>query len=325
MAASDQIDNIINTALEMAQSNSEAAQQLASDAGSKAPPVVTGTINAIYPPDMPTIDFAPDMNAATEYKDAADALEATLYAALVPQFTDFLTRYYPNYSTLMAAAEAWMLNAIQNGGSGLPANIWAAIWNRARERELTEGNRLKDEALAEFAGRGFVMPPGALAARFNQIDATVQNKTAEANREAAIKEAEMELENIKFSVQQANTLRQQAIAQAIEYFRMYLSIPKVATDRAAALAELRMKMWETTAAYYRAITAQTEILFKYDAANLESQIKQLESITAYSTATYHAQVSGAVSAAESVAKVAAAAINSQTGIAHLSDQTSRKA
>lgn len=325
MAASDQIQQIIDTALEMAQSNSDAAQQLASDVGSKAPPVISGSVSTIYPPAMPTIDFEPDMNAATEYKDAADSLEATLYASLVPQFTDFLTRYYPNYSSLMAAAEAWMLNAIQNGGSGLPAHIWASIWNRARERELTEGSRLKDEALADFAGKGFVLPPGALAARLNQIDAAVQNKAAEANREAAIKEAEMELENIKFSIQQCNQLRQQAIAQAIEYFRMYLSIPKVATDRAAALAELRMKMWETTAAYYRALTAQTEILFKYDAANQVSQLKQLEVLSQYSNATFLAQVQGAVKAADSVAHVAAAAINSQTGIAHISDATQRKA
>jgi hypothetical protein len=266
-----------------------------------------------------------DLDAATEYEASASAMQAALYATIIPTVEDFLTRFYPNLTPLMNAVESWLLNTIQNGGSGLPVAIEEAIWARTRDRAVREGQRQKAEAVAEFASRGFSLPPGALLSRTDSIDQDTQNKVAEAARDIAIDQAKQEIENIRFAISTAAGYRQNAIQSALTYLREWMQIPETAAKRAAMLAELRMKLWETTAMYYRAVNEAHEIGFKYDSANQISQLRQFEFVKDFSVQGYEAKVRGAAAAADAIAKVAQAAISSQTAIAHLADTTQRRA
>lgn len=84
----------------------------------------------------------------------------------------------------------------------LPDHIEAAIFQRMRSRIEVETGRNVDQAFAEFANRGFSEPPGQLAGRVAGVRQAGANQIAEAARDAAVKQFEETLENLRFAVVQ---------------------------------------------------------------------------------------------------------------------------
>lgn len=111
-------------------------------------------------------------------------------------------------SALMDALKAELLDRIQNGGTGLHPDIEQAIWDRARNREDQNAIRSENQINVEQAAKGFTRPSGAHMAALDQLAQETQNKNADLSREIAIKQAELEQENIKFALQTSLALEQ---------------------------------------------------------------------------------------------------------------------
>jgi hypothetical protein len=102
-------------------------------------------------------------------------------------------------------SQAWMIrviNALQNGGTMLLPAIEQQIMDRELERTLLELQREKDRIASEWAGRGFLLPDGVLTAQLMRADMEFANKRLDTSRDIAIKQAELEQENLRNMIQQ---------------------------------------------------------------------------------------------------------------------------
>ena len=104
------------------------------------------------------------------------------------------------------------VKAMLGGGTGLPAAVEAALFDRARGREDVLGLKARQEAFDTFAGRGFTMPPGMLAAQVNAVIEDNRLKASAINRDILTQSAQWEIENLRFAVQQGIALEGTLIA-----------------------------------------------------------------------------------------------------------------
>jgi len=86
---------------------------------------------------------------------------------------------------------------IANGGTGLPAAIETAIWNRARDRESQLARGAEQDVLRQDAALGFPLPAGGAQAKLMRIRTDSNAKMISIGRDIAIKQAELELSNVQ--------------------------------------------------------------------------------------------------------------------------------
>ena len=107
----------------------------------------------------------------------------------------------PSYTSgLLTALNKMLLADLQNGGYGIEVADEENLWNRARERELRAMQSMQDSAIRQFAVAGFPMPTGSAQNALRQIQQETSEKIATANRDIAIKRADMYVENRKFAM-----------------------------------------------------------------------------------------------------------------------------
>lgn len=98
----------------------------------------------------------------------------------------------PSYtSALIDAVKTALLAYVQSGGTGLGAEVEAAIWARARARQELVNERVYAEALAFFSARGHELPPGALAGRLAEAVAEQTRADTQMNYEVMIEQARL--------------------------------------------------------------------------------------------------------------------------------------
>jgi hypothetical protein len=80
-----------------------------------------------------------------------------------------------------------ILYDIANGGTGLDATVEADIYDRGRERQRVENERLFREVEDQYSATGFALPPGSLASRVLEVSNEISRKTDQLNREIAVR------------------------------------------------------------------------------------------------------------------------------------------
>ncbi len=115
---------------------------------------------------------------------------------------------------LLAALKNWLLNQITTGAVGITAAVEDAIFNRESERSILEQRDLEDSIAAEWSGRGWPLPNGALVAGINQSKINYTNKRLDMSRDVAIKSFELALANTHFVLQQTIAIEAHLIALA---------------------------------------------------------------------------------------------------------------
>jgi hypothetical protein len=282
------VDAIITNAVTRAMSGPRASSTKASY-----------TITAIEPnvPDVenPTLTF--------------DAQLDKIMAMLSDELAGFFVKYYPLAADAFDEATNWLVNSITLGGTGINPDVEAQIWGRDRDRVIADGMRLEAQTLSEFSGRGFSIPPGAAAARLAKIKSDQLESLQAASRDAAIKQADMSVENLRFAVDNAIKSRMSAIQAAADYIRSIVS----GADTAARVASIRLdakaRMMAATADLYRARLARDEMAMKITLSNQEASLKEQGlNIDGYSKAASTA-ASAVVAEAEAFARAAASALN----------------
>lgn len=104
---------------------------------------------------------------------------------------------------LLTALTNTLYQWVNGASTGIAPNVEAAIWERARVREAANTNRKVQEAIRTFAMRGFAKPPGALAVETQAAIQESVSANSTVSRDAAIKQAELEQSNRRFSMEQA--------------------------------------------------------------------------------------------------------------------------
>ena len=286
----------------------------ASDAGfeqaqsaAHAPTIVPAglpfTVGVVEPPvDIPShadgvsqAQFEQLSRATTEY--------------LAGLFAGYLQAHFPNETALLTAGETWLVNAITAGGTGIRPEIEDQIWQRDRARVLSEADRLEDELVSSWAAKGYDFLPGEMMYRAQQLHKEAADRNAQASRDIAIKQAELEVSNVRFAVEKALTQYSTALAAASNYIKELSVGSSVAAQISVTTTDAQAKLISASSSFYQSRIAVEELRLKALATaqgwDQETRVKNAE----LTMAEVHSRVDAAVAGAQSVGTQAAAALN----------------
>lgn len=253
MAAETTANNIITQALAVADEKAAAAQAYADQAATAA----GGTASLdVFPISFTPGDVEPPVNIPFEATGLDTALYDSTYDRIMGDLTDklaeFIGLYFPNECDYWGKAQNWLCDTLTNGGTGMNASVEDQIWQRDRSRILREGARLEDDAMAAWAARGWPQPPGALAHQVSEYQIATQQQVSEASRNTAIKQAEIEIENVRFAVKEALDLRVRAVSAVGDLLRTLVSGPEIAARLATSAADAQARLISAASTYYDA-------------------------------------------------------------------------
>ena len=176
----------------------------------------------------------------------------------------------PAYTSgLLDALRARLLDMVNNGGTGLSPTVEAAIWDRARSRETVNAGRAAKDAMNTFARRGFAKPNGVLAQELARAAQDAAAAISTANRDIAIKQAELEQENRRFAFEEAFKVESALLTYANQ-------IAQRAYDAARYVQEAAIQIYQTTVQRYAAdIQAYSAKVEQWKAAT-QAELTKLE-------------------------------------------------
>lgn len=247
-------------------------------------PGTAPTVADVTMPDAPTIVLpdAPLMELIT-----LPALPSIVLPSFLGTAPDGSTLTAPTtgfvwsedyYDSALLGDVTSRLTTMLLGGTGLPAAIEQAIWDRGRAREDVIAKKATQEAYEEFAGRGFSLPPGALAGRVAEVAQKNREATSTFSRDVAIKQAELEVENLKFSVSTGIQLEGQLMTYSGQYAQRALDAAKATTEVAinifnaqVALFNSRLQAYQTEAAVFKDLIQAESIKLEQYRTEIEAQ------------------------------------------------------
>ncbi|MGH8566540.1 MAG: hypothetical protein ACREXU_00615 [Gammaproteobacteria bacterium] len=279
-------------------------------------PPTPGRPNVVIPPFDPTIDLTGDFRRA--YDDAV----ADFDPAFQSQITSFLSTYFPNFAgCLKTSVDGWLCSTLTDGGTGMQPAVENALWQRSREREILDARRAEDEAVSGFAARGWALPGGVLIDAVLRVQQVLSDKVSTHSRDVMVKQAEIEIENIRFAVDQGVKLRLGVISALVDFLRTWASMKELAIEKAKALLDAKTRLYQSVAAYYGAIIEAARLVLDYDKLQIDSFVGTQEISADRAIARVEAQVNAAIKAAEAMGAMAAAALGSQNTLAEVAHQT----
>lgn len=171
----------------------------------------------VHIPDAPVLDI-PEMDELKQIDIPVfqfpelpdfDGVPPSISGVTVPNV--FIEWKEPEYQSELLDELSGYIREGMKGGTGLPAPIEEALFNRSRTRESRETSRAVQEVINDWSTRNFSMPPGMLVKQVASIREQGQLKASELNRDILIEASKMEIEQIRFLVQQGMSLEQLTI------------------------------------------------------------------------------------------------------------------
>ena len=284
--------------------SAQRAVDAANGYASVATPPLNYLLSAIEP-GVPDVE-----NTITTYEAQRDFL----VQLMIDKLAEFFTIYYPLNTDGYDEGMDWLINTITNGGTGINPAVENQIWQRGRDRVIAEGARADSQTLIQFTQRGYSLPSGAMtkllqANRFEQL-----SKLQEQSRDVAIKQAEIELENLRFAVEKVVDTRLRAIATAADYIRAITNGFDSAVNIANQEAQAKAALMAATADLYRARLQRDEIAMRVPFQVSDNALKAGEMNLDAFYRGVDAKVRGASTAAQVYGAMAQAALSSLVGI-----------
>lgn len=161
----------------------------------------------------------------------------------------------------------------------------------------------------------------ALMARLREVQQAASDKISTHARDVAIKQAEIELQNVRFAVEQALNHRRSVIVAALEYMRAWMLAPDAAVKEASAVVSAKGDLLRNAAIYYDALLRSENIkkdrAFKIADLNMQAG----EIATRAFVDIIRNRSNAAVALAESTGHAASAALSSLNSMAQVSNIT----
>lgn len=274
------------------------------------PPGDAPAVTSVTLPDAPTIVFPDDPLMQLITIPTAPTLSLPSWSAIAPDGTSLVTpttgfvwgeEYYD--SDLLNSVTS-RLTTMLAGGTGLPPSIEQAIWDRGRAREDVIAQKATQEAYEEFAARGFALPSGALAGRVSEVWQKNREAASTFSRDVAIKQAELEIENLKFSVQTGIQLEGQLMTYSGQYAQRALDAAKTTVqvsidifNAQVALYNSRLQAYQTEAQVYRELIQAESLRLEQYRTEIEAQ-KLVGDVNLQAIQIYSERIKALMSAVE---------------------------
>lgn len=316
-SAADIVAGMLSSAWAQATQATSKAQSLLSGAESK----LANVDKVGSPPDipMPEIPKVVPLNPVTEatITNPMNTVVKDLESKMVGGFTDFIAKNFP-YDVITGAQE-WVDNELKNGGSGINVDIERHLWERARGNILSDAARAEDELMLTFASRRFPVPPGALTYGVMNLRRTAQASIGTAASTQAVESFKAELENVRFAVDKAISLRELALKSVKDYLDLVVAEPtRLGVQAGTAIADMLSRFATLSAEYYKLQLTAIDYPIKLKTANLERKIHNEELNAENKLKAAIKQAETAMAGAQSMGTLAAAAVNALHGQASIS-------
>lgn len=197
------------------------------------------------PPDMPALmSFSiQPFGGISEHADVAAQVVAPSELVLNAP-TAFAPPQEEQYGSEFVSQLQQILYARMRSGTGIPASVEQALWDRARGRIAAATAGDVAEVTRNAEARGFALPPGTLAAGLREAQRNAANKMAEASIDIAGKQAELEQANVKQAIEQGLQMESQLIQHSN-------SVRQRAFDAARYLAENAIQVFNSLTEQYK--------------------------------------------------------------------------
>lgn len=280
------------------------------DALSATPPGDAPTVSDVTLPDSPTIVLpdAPTMELIT--LPTIPTLSLPVWSGVAP---DVGTLEAPDidfswsedyYDSALLQTVVNRLTTMLAGGTGLPPEIEQAIWDRGRAREDVTARKATQEAYEEFASRGFSLPTGALSGKVAEIWQKNREAVSALARDVAIKQAELEVENLRFSVETGIKMEGQLMTYAGQYAQRALEAAKTTVEMAinifnakVALFNAQLQTYQTEAQVYSELIKAESLILEQYKTEIEAQ-KLIGDINMQSIQVYKTRIDALMSSVE---------------------------
>lgn len=259
-------------------------------------------------PPVPTVDgMIVDFDAAlAQVKAVVDSVEDS-----------WLMQYFP---AAMPDGFDPLMTQILNGAIVTDA-MQELIWERAKGQTQREAARVEDEAVSQWASRGFSLPGGVVVKQTQMIQQELFFANAALAAQQAIKALDLQVDAVKFAAETGTKLRLGLISGLTELISAYSRLPQAASDYASAVANARRSAYGAISEYYRTVLAGSEMTLKAGMANADNALKHLQTVAQYQGQFGANQVHARVAAVDTFAKTASAALSGLNGVASTVNQT----
>lgn len=175
----------------------------------------------------------------------------------------------PSYESEIFDEVAAEVRRMLAGGTGLPSAVEQALFARARDRQSLETERAVSDAFADWAARGFDMPPGMLVKQVSVAREMGQAREAELNRDILIEATKWEIESLRFAVQQGIALEQLSM-------NLFENMVKRMFDAARFHAESRISLLNAHVAVFNARNDAFRVSVEVFKTNMEAVLSKLQ-------------------------------------------------
>lgn len=148
---------------------------------------------------------------------------------MLPLFADTYDDYWNNarvvlYNPAYQAAAAWMARVITNGETGIPLSLERQIVNRATDRIRAEAAVARNAAQNRAGALGWSLPQPCYIAQGEAAELAVYAALGDANVQIADRQLTIQIESIRFAVEEANKIYLGMEANAIDYLAAWTSL-----------------------------------------------------------------------------------------------------
>ena len=181
-------------------------------------------------------------------------------------------------SALKDAVESKLVDLVIDGGTGLAADVEAAIWERAKDRLALKNEQMYDEAEGYFASRGFSLPPGALSNRLSEIQKEQARADQQINYEIMIEQARLAQTNTHFAITAVVQHEANVMIYITNRNNRMLDAAKYVQEAAIAIFNSQVASYTKKLAAYQASAAVYESRIRASGLILENYRSQLEGV-----------------------------------------------
>lgn len=184
-----------------------------------APQILLPSFDAQAPVDTTAAPTDLDQQFDAAYRSASPQM-----VTMANGYADaWLEKIDPTFHTRRSSMDAQLAKYL-TGGTALSPEVEAGMYERDRDRVAGETRRALDATMADFADRGFTLPPGALFSAMNQARQAGTDNMARASNAIAIAQAQMEQQNLQFAITTMGSLRGTMINATLSYMGTLVQI-----------------------------------------------------------------------------------------------------
>lgn len=176
----------------------------------------------------------------------------------------------PDYASTLLSNLKSTLNTRLAGGTGLSPAVEQAIWDRARSRETQAALANEAEVMRNSEALGFQLPAGVLAAQLREAQQNYYDKLSTLSRDIAIKQAELEQENLKQTINSGIELEGKLIDYSYKLEQLAFDASKTAAENAIAIYNAQVEQYKALMSVYQVYSDAYRTIISAELAKVDA-------------------------------------------------------